>query len=201
MFSLRFSTIAVLAALFGGTVLDAAAEDQTTPKDHLLTIAGGKLSMTASGHWKVKKPGVRIIEHELAVPAAEGDTVDGRMLMMTAGGSIEANLARWFGQFSQPDGKSTKDRAKVTKMEIAGHEVRVVDISGTYNDRRGPFAPAVKRADYRMLAAIVSVGKKNAAAASNYYIKFYGPKKTVAANEKAFTAMIKSLKAVGTKKP
>ena len=87
----------------------------------------------------------------------------------------------------------------MTKTEIAGHEVRLVDVSGTYNDRRGPFAPAVKRPDYRMLAAIVSIGKKEGAPASNYFIKFYGPKKTVAANEKAFTAMIESLKAVGEK--
>ena len=185
--------------IMAGLVLEAAAEEKTKSKDYLLTIAGGKLSITVSGRWTAKKPAVRIIEHELSVPKAKGDAADGRILMMSAGGSIEANLSRWFGQFSQPDGKSTKDRAKVTKTEVAGHEVRIVDISGTYNDRRGPFAPAVKRADYRMLAAIVSVGKKQGAPAGNYFIKFYGPKKTVAANEKAFTAMIESLKTAGEK--
>ncbi len=191
----RLITFSVLAMLLGGLALEAAAEEKTKPKDHLLTIAGGKLSITASGQWTVKKPAVRIIEHEFAVSAAKGDAAGGRMLMMSAGGSIEANLARWFGQFSQPDGKRTKDRAKVTKLKIAGYEVRIVDVSGTYNDRRGPFAPAVKRADYRMLAAIVTVGKKPGARANHYFIKFYGPKKTIAANEKAFTEMIKSLKA------
>jgi hypothetical protein len=186
----------VLAALIGSLTIEAAAEEK---KDHVLTIAGGKLSITASGQWTVKKPAVRIIEHELVVPKSEGDVADGRMLMMSAGGSIEANLTRWFSQFSQPDGKKTKDRAIVSKLEVAGRTIHIVDVSGTYSDRRGPFAPAVKRADYRMLAAIVSGGKKDGAAAGNYYIKFYGPKKTVAANEKAFTAMIESLKVAGAK--
>ena len=196
MFLLRLAALTVLAALLGGPALEAAAEEK---KDHRLIIAGGKLSILVSGRWTVKKPAVSIIQHELSVPKVDGDVADGRVLMMSAGGSIEANLSRWFGQFSQADGKSTKDRAKVTNREVAGYEVRVVDISGTYNDRRGRFAPAVKRPGYRMLAAIVSVGKGKGAAASNYYIKFYGPKKTVAANEKAFMAMIQSLKAVGEK--
>src|SRR5574341_2055418 len=33
------------------------------------------------------------------------------------GGSVEANLDRWYGQFEQPDGSSTRERAKVSKSK------------------------------------------------------------------------------------
>jgi hypothetical protein len=110
------------------------------------------------------------------------------MTVMTAGGSVEANVERWLGQFSQPGGASASEKAKVEKKKVAGHEVTVVDVSGTYRDSRGPFAPAVERPGYRMLAAVVPTSQ------GNYFIKFYGPKKTVDANEKAFLTMIEGIK-------
>ena len=60
------------------------------------------------------------------------DTEDGRLTIMGAGGSIEANIDRWYGQFKQPDGSSTKDKAKVSKSKVAGQTVHMVDISGTF---------------------------------------------------------------------
>ncbi len=51
----------------------------------------------------------RIVEHEFAIPAAEGDKADGRFTIMAAGGSVDANIDRWYAQFSQPDGGSTKE--------------------------------------------------------------------------------------------
>ena len=102
---------------------------------------------------------------------------------MGAGGSVDANVKRWIGQFLQ-----TKKR-DVTKETIAGQEVHLVDVVGTYNDRPGPFAPGVKRENYEMLAAIIVTEKSG-----KYFVKFYGPQKTVEANKKAFRAMIESLK-------
>jgi len=130
-----------------------------------------------------------MVEREFAVPASPGDERDGRVTIMAAGGGVEANIERWCGQFTQPDGADTGDRAKVEKKTIAGHEVHLVDISGSYNESRGPFGPGVLRPDYRMLAAIISIGQVD------YFVKFYGPRRTVADNEDAFQAMIGSLKA------
>ena len=44
------------------------------------------------------------------------------------------------------------------------------------------------RDDYRMLAAIIETK-----AAGNYFVKFYGPKATIAENEKAFQELLLSL--------
>src|SRR5688572_26968373 len=83
----------------------------------------GKYKITAPGTWKQQQPKSGIVMHEFSSPALEGDKVDGRMTVMAAGGSVDANVERWYGQFSQPDGGSTKERAKVEKRTIAGREV------------------------------------------------------------------------------
>jgi hypothetical protein len=102
-------------------------------------------------------------------------------------GSVEANIARWEGQFAPPSGDPPK--AKVEKIEAASKEITLVDLAGTYKDQPGPFAPAVDRPGYRMLAAIVPAGDEG-----NYFIKFYGPEKTVAAHEAAFRQMLAAIK-------
>ena len=156
--------------------------------DRKIEMAGGKLKMTAPANWQRKKPQNQIIEHEFAVPPAEDDSEDGRVTIMGAGGSVDANIERWVGQFTQPDGSATK--AKTSKLKVGDDEVHIVDISGTFNDTRGPFSgtPAVERKKYRMLSAIVTTKKFG-----NYFVKFAGPQRTVAENEKAFEAMLQGL--------
>ena len=119
------------------------------------------------------------------------DDRPGRVTISGAGGSIKANINRWIGQFDQPDGSSTEKVAKVEDKKIAGQEVHLVDITGTYKDQpAGPFSggPVVERKGYRMLAAII-VNKD----LGSYFIKFYGPDRTVADNRKAFEKMIDGL--------
>ncbi len=153
-----------------------------------IALADGKLRLTAPDGWVRKQPQSAIVEHEFAIKPAMGDTAEGRMTIMAAGGGVEANIDRWYGQFSQPDGGSTRERAKVKTQKIGGDEVHIVDLSGTFKDQRGPAAPATERPKYRMLAAIIATK-----AQGNYFIKFYGPERTVAANEKAFLTMIEGL--------
>ncbi|MCA9248219.1 MAG: hypothetical protein KDA42_13920 [Planctomycetales bacterium] len=184
LISLRMAVLSLAVAVFLSiTASSARAADQT------IAVADGRFSLEAPADWKRVQPRVRIVEAEFAIPASEGDDNDGRLTVMGAGGSIEQNIDRWIGQFTQADGGSTKERTKTEKKSIAGCEVHLVDIAGTFSDRRGPFAPAVERPDYRMLAAIVETGKFG-----NYFVKFYGPVKTVSDNEKAFEEMIAHLK-------
>ena len=169
----------------------SAADAQKKPQE--IKLADGQLVLSAPGEWEQKQPRTRIVEHEFAAPAADGDSEAGRLTIMGAGGSVDANIQRWIGQFSQDDGSKTEDAAKVEKKKIAGMEVRLVDISGTYKDMPGgPFAggKTIERPNYRMLAAIIVSGDPNV---GNYFLKFYGPKKTIDANEKPFRKMVESL--------
>jgi hypothetical protein len=154
------------------------------------TVAEGKLEFKAPASWTKKTPKVRIIEVEYEIPAAKGDELAGRMTVMGAGGTVEANIDRWVGQFDQPDGGDTK--AKIEKLKVSGQDVQWVDLSGTYKDNPAPFAggKSVLRENYRMLAAIVQTKESG-----NYFLKFYGPKATVTENEKAFRDLIDSMSA------
>lgn len=177
-----------LLAFAIAVALPVVARCEEPSEDRNITLADGKFNLTAPEDWKREKPRSRIIEHEFNVPPAEGDEQPGRMTIMAAGGSIDANIERWYAQFKQPDGGKTADAATKEKKEIAEVEVHLVDISGTFIDRPNPMAAGVERENYRMLGAIL-VGDK----IGQYFIKFYGPAKTVEEQQKAFVEMIEGL--------
>lgn len=158
------------------------------------TIAGGSLSLEAPAGFERVRPKSGMVETEFAIPS-EGDSPAGRMTVMGAGGSVQANVERWAGQFSQPDGGDTKDKLTTKKLEVAGSRVTLVDITGTFLDQpAGPFAggPTVQRPDYRMLAAIVETP-----AAGNYFLKFYGPAATVGKHADGFQKMLEGMVPAG----
>jgi hypothetical protein len=169
-------------------IVGLAAIVHAEEKAAMIPLADGKLLLKAPADWVRKEPQSRIIEHEFAIPAAKGDTADGRATVMAAGGSVDANIERWYGQFSQPDGGSTRDRAKVKQIKVAGEDVHLVDISGTFKDQRGPMAPAIERPKYRMLGAIIATKSQG-----TYFIKCYGPERTVTEHEKAIITMIEGM--------
>lgn len=177
------TTMAMIVGMCGAAAADAA--EKGTPFD-----IGGKYVLTSPGNWVSKPPKSNIVEYEFEVPVAEGDELPGRVTVMGAGGGVEANIDRWKGQFKTPE--SGEVAADVKKSEVAGQEVHVVNIAGTYLDKPGPFVPVppTERPNYRMLGAIISTKD-----AGQYFVKFYGPEKTVKANEAAFQAMIDGLQA------
>ena len=168
---------------------DPSQEEKTKPMT--VSVAKGNIQFKADGNWKKVKPRSNMLEFEIKVPRVAGDKADGRLTIMGAGGSIEQNIVRWRGQFTQPDGSDTKDHTKVKEETYGGQKVTLVDITGSYVDTPGgPFAggPKIERTDYRMLAAIIQTENDG-----NYFVKLYGPKKTIDKNDKRFQEMIKSV--------
>lgn len=179
----------VFAAAFGVCLVatSAARAEEGESKD-AAELKIGDVKLTAPAGWKSVKPSSRIIPIELHAPSAEGDKAIGRMTMMAAGGSIEANIDRWFNQFEQPDGKETKDAAKTEEKKVGAYTVHLVDVTGTYLDKPFPMAAeATPRDNYRMLAAIIE------AEGANVFVKFYGPAKTIEQHAADFHKMIESL--------
>jgi hypothetical protein len=130
------------------------------------------------------------VEAEFEAKSSKPDTTAARLTIMASGGSIEQNLERWVGQFSQEDGSNTEDHTKQKEEKVNGMKVFLVDITGTYADSAGPFAGnATQRKGYRMLGAIVETK-----VAGNYYFKMYGPQATMDEHEKRFLEMVKSVK-------
>ncbi len=97
------------------------------------------------------------------------------------GGSVQANIDRWKGQFAQPAAAKTGNRI------IHGLKVTTIDITGTYSGMAGPMGGAAEpKAGYRMLGAIVENP------GGNIFLKFSGPAKTIAANQGKFEQLLAS---------
>ena len=169
---------------------DGSAGKVANPVDLSVPLKDGAVEFTAASSWTRKKTRSKIIAHEFSVKPAEGDAKGGRITVTSASGSVDENIARWKKQFVPPAGKSIDDVAVIKKTTKDGVTTHVVDISGTFMEQpRGPFGPKVEQAGYRMLAAIVNVESQG-----QFFLKFYGPRKTVDSQEKAFREFVNSLK-------
>ena len=101
----------------------------------------------------------------------------------------KANIKRWIGQFTAPDGGPADKLAKRGKKTINGIDVETLDLTGTYLFKPFPMAPkATPKPGYRMLAAIV------AGSDAPVFFKLTGPVKTVTAAEAGYEKMLASLK-------
>jgi hypothetical protein len=141
------------------------------------------ITLTAPTGWRRTPPSSSFVMAEFQLPRAEGDDADGRLTVSSAGGSLEANIDRWKGQFI-PLAK----QAPQEEIDVNGLKATIVDFSGNFNDQRGPFAPAVQRPDYRMIAAIIPVNGQL------HFIKATGPQKTIASHADKIHEFIRSAK-------
>jgi hypothetical protein len=171
---------------------DAAAERTQGVREIVL---GKRFKVTIPRHWVNKIPAVTFIEHEFTVPSTVEGEPDARITFMAAGGGVKANIERWIRQFRLPPGQDRNQAVVQKQLDIIGQKVHIVDVSGTYLEAVGAMMERViERNAYRMLGAIIECDD-----GFLYFVKLYGPEKTVAENESAFHAMINSLQVVGSK--
>ena len=116
----------------------------------------GGISVIVPAGWLVETPSSSMRTAEYRLPSAAGDASlavfrfgPGR------GGGIEANIERWLGQFQQPDGRSSRDVARLWTEEIDGISAHLVDISGTFSVGTMSGGSGEPQADYTMLGAIL----------------------------------------------
>ena len=95
------------------------------------------------------------------------------------GGSVDANIERWKGQFLGLDGKVSP--AKVSARKRGGLTVTTIETAGAYSGMGGASSPG-----YRLLGAIVE------GPGGNVFVKFTGPAKTIAANQQKFEQLLAS---------
>lgn len=165
-----------MRSLLAGFLLSAVA---------LFADSGAGVHWTAPASWKseAQRP-MRLGTYTVAPGAECGVYYFGQ----GQGGSVEANVDRWIGQFLQADGKPSKAAARIAKRTVHGLPVTTVDVSGAYTGMGGPAAqPGPAVAGYRLLGAIVEGPQ------GSIFFKFVGPGKTIAQNQAAFDKMIASL--------
>ncbi len=155
--------------------------------------AAAALKFDAPAGWVSKPPAssMRVVEYTL--PKTAPDTEDAALAVYYfggQGGTVQANLDRWVGQMTQPDGRASKDVAKTTTMQTTGGlKVTLLDVSGTYVAEMSPGATErFNKPGYRLRAAVIE------APDGPYYVKLTGPAATVAKWDKEFVAFVKSAK-------
>jgi hypothetical protein len=151
----------------------------------LLADSGAGVRWSAPAGWKAEAERPMRLATYTVTPGAECGVY---FFGSGQGGSVDANLDRWIGQFLQADGKPSKAAAKIAKRMVHGWPLTTVDVSGAYTGMGGPTAqqgPAVQ--GYRMLGAIVEGPQ------GSIFFKFTGPAKTITANQPAFDKMLESM--------
>lgn len=153
--------------------------------------APATLTFTPSPAWQSKAVTSMMRVGEFVLPRAEGDAEDASLVVYFfggTGGTVQANLDRWFGQLSQPDGRQTKDVATTTKRLINGLSVTLFDATGTYVAEVTPgSSERFNKPGFRMRAAVVQTP------GGPYFIKLVGPLKSVTRWDKEYETFLQSL--------
>lgn len=131
------------------------------------------LGLAVPTEWEKGTPSnpMRVAQWVLPGPGGDGELVVFRFA--GGGGGIQANLDRWKGQFTPPEGKTIDDVSTTKEIEgTGGLKTTLVDVTGTFASGM-PGGPATPQSDSRMLAAIVE------GSGDPFYFKAVGPKATI----------------------
>lgn len=159
-----------------------------TPSGELAAQTLPGLAFSVPKEWEKGTPSNSMRQGQWVLPGPGGDAELVVFRFPDRAGTVEANINRWKGQFTPPEGK-TIDEATTTK-EIAGPDglsTTLVDVSGTFVAATQPGGDQ-KHNDpgRRMLAAIVS------GSGAPFYFKAVGPKATMDLWAPAYDAMVAS---------
>ena len=150
-----------------------------------------ELHFKAPPEWIVEKPSSNMRVAEYKLPKAESDSEDGSLVLYffgtNQGGSVQANLDRWISQIEQADGSASKAKAKLETFTVNNLKISTIDLSGTYVAETAPGSGVRhNKPDYRLRAAIIETPK------GAYYVKLFGPTKTLTRWDKSFNDYLQS---------
>jgi hypothetical protein len=177
------------AGMAGAPTRQKGPPRDITPAGTLRDEKAAELAFQVPTEWESQPASSPMRVSQFVVPGPGGD---GEMVVFRfAGGAggIEANVARWKGQFVPPEGKTIDDLTKTTTFDVGTLKVTLVDITGRYNAPERPGSPnMVDEPDHRMIAAIVE------GSGDPFFFKLLGPSKTVELWAKPFEDGLRAAK-------
>jgi hypothetical protein len=106
------------------------------------------------------------------------------------GGEVDANITRWLGQITQPDGSDTAQKQKRSEATSSGIAVTMVEAQGIYGGGMGmPGAPAAEPITDAILLGAIASGPQGPV-----FFKLVGPGAAIERARPAFKALIDSLR-------
>jgi len=148
------------------------------------------LKFTPPAGWIAEKAPTGSRQAQYKLPRVQGDTEDAELIVYYfggGGGTPQANVARWVGEFTGPDGKPVND-AKITHKTSNGIPLTIVDVSGTYSSSMGMMQQGGPKPGIRMLGVIAESGN------GPWFIKLTGPERTVAKWKPSFDSFLDSIR-------
>lgn len=196
-----FSTVFLIILLFLSFDCSSKkkAEKSTKPTTQRQELPAGTLQYTPPADWVAEHPGSRMRRGQYRLPGVNGkeDAVLAVYNFPGGGGSVEANLQRWYGQIKQPDGSKTETHVQRKDFTVHKLPVTVVYVTGTYLQSASGMmmgGDVQEKPGYAMWAAIVET------ADSPWFFKATGPKETVDKYQADFDEFVKTFR-VENKQP
>ena len=167
MFGYRsFFAAALILFLFIGCGKQQS-EKAATADPHAMGMthgqSAGMINYKAPEGWVSEKPASSMRKAQYRIPGKNGGG-DAELAVFNfpgTGGSTDANIQRWYGQFKHADGQGTGDDIQKEKVTANGLDVTLVYFTGTYLQSKNPnmmMGPKEEKPGYALLAAIVDVG-------------------------------------------
>lgn len=150
----------------------------------------GKLSATVPTDWKSEKPANRLRSHQFKLPSGDKGLADAELYAMPRSDpNPDKSFPRWKASFVPPEGQTLDDVAKVSKFEVNGATVHLLDVSGTWKYKPFPMAKKEElRPEYRAVWAVVVTGD------GATHLRLSGPREVVEKHYPAFEKWLRGLK-------
>jgi hypothetical protein len=187
-----FASVLLIMTLSGCKSNQQQESETKTGTASIKQLPAGEIDYTAPEGWVSQQPS-SMRKAEFGLPGVEGEQAAELAVFFFpgTGGTVQANLERWYGQFKQPDGSSTKDHAKTQEIDVNGLPVTVVYVTGTYLKSQSPMmmgGPVEEMPNHAMLAAIVETAN------GPWFFKATGPQKTIDHWRDSFDEFVRSFR-------
>jgi len=183
--------------------------DMTKMNSVLAALIAPLLVAGASGNAAAQGPSLKLLDYQTTVPAGwtprapsstsrlaqfivpGPDSANNAEVVVfsfgnTPGGNVEANLTRWRGQFSTPDGSPVSE--KVTRDSSGAFPITIAEYRGTYRRGVGAGSADSVRTGQALVSAIVETPR------GALFIQLFGPAARVISERDTFVRFVKGLK-------
>jgi len=130
----------------------------------------------APDDWVKETPKSKMRRAQYKLPGQDGagDAELAVFVFPGSGGAVSANIQRWIGQFKQPDGSNSAEKAVSDEKVINGLKMTTVSLTGTYFKSSSMMGGDVEELKNSALLAVIVETEKDP-----WFFKTTGPEETV----------------------
>jgi hypothetical protein len=151
-----------------------------------VTLLGYRAEVPSGWTSRAPSSAMRLAEYVLPATADGSAEVVVFFFGPSQGGNVDANLARWKGQFSNPGGAPVTQI--VTRDSSGAFPLTFAEYRGTYRRGIGAGSPDSVRTGQELIAGIAETPR------GTLFIQMFGPDARVAAEHDTFLRFVKSLR-------